>query len=365
MKIMLDATPLLLASAGVKGVLYHWIEALRAHAPEGTIHLYPPIPHIGPLNHQHSVAGRFTTLRGIAMTLANQHFNINLPERFSQGMDLFHSTNQVRTAPTHCALTATVHDLTCWRMPAFHTAANIEADRRYAENTLQRADGLISVSDNSRRDAIELLGISPDRIRTIYNGVADAYFDVEAPAPRPRPYVLHAGTIEPRKNIDTLLDAWQLLPPSLRDAFDLIIAGPAGWNADSTVARLEAAPRGVTWLGYVPESRMPALTRGASLLVYPSLYEGFGLPLAQAMACGTAAITSNTSCLPEVAGPAARLVDPLSASELRSALIDLLDDEDERTRLGAEGRARANQLFRWSRNAQLSLAFFEEVLSRR
>jgi alpha-1,3-rhamnosyl/mannosyltransferase len=362
MKIMVDATPLLLASAGVKSVLYHWIRALQDLQNGASIHVYPPMPDIGSLRHDRSVAGRWATARGIFMTVANQQLGIGYPERLVRGMDLFHCSNQVRRPPSKVKLTATVHDLTCWRLPEVHTPANVKADHLHAEQVLKQADGLIAVSENSRLDAIDILGIRPDRITTIHNGVAEAYFQDVKPLAAPKPYVLHTGTIEPRKNIDRLLDAWHLLPSDLREAFDLVLAGPAGWAAPATVARLRSAPPGIRWLGYVPEEDMPALTRGAALVVYPSLYEGFGLPVAQAMACGVACLTSNTSSLPEVAGGGARLVDPLSVSEIRAALIALLENPQERAALGQAGRARAEAHFHWRTAAEKSIAFFQRVI---
>ena len=144
--------------------------------------------------------------------------------------------------------------------------------------------------------------------------------------------------------------------------FDLVVAGPAGWSSEATVARLQSRPESVQWLGYVAEKDLPSLTAGASVLAYPSLYEGFGLPLAEAMAAGVACVTSNVSSMPEVAGEGARLVDPLSLSELSSALAALLESPEERARLGGTGRARAAALYRWPLVAERSLRFFKEVV---
>src|SRR5262249_11539069 len=141
------------------------------------------------------------------------------------GADVFHASNQVHHAPRRARLTATIHDLTCLLMPQFHTAANLRADRNFSERILRHADGMIAVSENPRRDAPPLLGIAPEKIETIHSGVAGEYFDAK-PTRRNRPYVLFVGTIEPRKNLDTLLDAWAQLKPSLRAEFELVIAGP-------------------------------------------------------------------------------------------------------------------------------------------
>jgi glycosyltransferase involved in cell wall biosynthesis len=361
MKIAIDATALLLRSAGVKSVLYHWLHALQALAGAESVVAYPPMPRVGGLDHEGSVAGRWPTLRGIVMAVANQRLGVPFPQWCTRGADVFHCSNQVRTPPRGMKLTATIHDMTCWKMPALHTAANVTADRRYAEMVLRRADGLIAVSGHSRRDALEVLGIAPERIVAIPNGVSEEYFHA-LPMRRAKPYVLHVGTIEPRKNIDRLLDAWALLRPELRAEYDLIVAGPAGWASGVTVARLQSQPESVRWLGYVAEKDLPSLTAGASVLAYPSLYEGFGLPLAEAMAAGVACVTSNVSSMPEVAGEGARLVDPLSVSELSGALAALLENAEERARLGSAGKARATELYRWPLVAERSLRFFREVV---
>jgi len=230
------------------------------------------------------------------------------------------------------------------------------ADKTFAERILRSANGLIAVSENTRQDAIRLLGIAPEKVRTIHSGVAEEYFDAP-PRARAKPYVLYVGTIEPRKNLDTLLDAWLSLRPDIREHFDLVIAGPEGWNSSATMSRIrqEAA-----YAGYVPEAEMPGLVAGAALFVYPSLYEGFGFPVVQAMAANVAVLSSRTSCLPEIAGEGAIYVDPRSASEIATQLTKLLESPGERARLAQLGRARAER-YRWERCAKESLAFFREI----
>ena len=131
-------------------------------------------------------------------------------------------------------------------MPDVHTAGNVQADRAFADSILRRADGLIAVSENTRQDAIRLLGIAPERIQTIYSGIAERYYAAQ-PIQRTRPYALCVGTIEPRKNLDALLDAWALLKPSLRAEYDLVIAGPRGWSTDQQFARINRE-RYLSWL---------------------------------------------------------------------------------------------------------------------
>ena len=142
--------------------------------------------------------------------------------------------------------------------------------------------------------------------------------------------------------------------------FDLIVAGPEGWHSTATMARIRTE---AVYLGYVPELEMPGLMAGAAVFVYPSLYEGFGFPVVQAMAANVPVVCSNTSCLPEVAGGAAALVDPRSVAEIAAQLGRLLESPGERTRLAQLGRIQAER-FKWERCAEESLAFFREVAGR-
>ena len=357
--ILIDASSLLLRSAGIKSYTYHWIRSLREIAGPAEVQAFPFLRRTGDLTHERSVLSPLATLPRLALLYAVNAPGNPMLEWIASRADVFHVSNQLRrNIPKRTNITATIHDLTCWLMPELHTAANVRADRAFAGQTLKRARGLIAVSENTRQDAIRILDIEPEKIETIYSGIPEAYFDA-APLRRSKPYVLFVGTIEPRKNLDTLLDAWSGM--RFREEFDLLIAGPPGWSSEAIMARLESGrAEGVQYLGYVAEMEMPALTAGATAFVYPSLYEGFGFPVAQAMAAGVAVITSNTSCLPEIAGEGALFIDPKSAADLRAALERVLDSPALREQLAEKGRARAKQ-YQWSRCAEKSLRFFERL----
>jgi glycosyltransferase involved in cell wall biosynthesis len=354
MRVTIDATSLLVRSAGVKSYTWHWLRALRAASDE--IRAFPFVDDPGGLNHERSAFSKPATLARLAVVHAVNTFGSAALDRAIGDTDIFHAGNLVRRAPTRSRLTATIHDLTAWIMPQHHTQAIAQGDQLFAERVLKRADGLIAVSENTRQDAIRILGIAPERIRTIYSGIADEYFNA-TPERRAKPYVLYVGTIEPRKNLPALLDAWRGLKPNLRKEFDLVVAGPEGWHSADTMARVRAE---AVYLGYVQEAKMPGLFAGATVFVYPSLYEGFGFPVVQAMAAGVPVITSNTSCLPEIAGGAAMLVDPASANEIAGAITALLESKSERAGRAALGRVRAEH-FSWSRCASESLSFFRGV----
>ncbi|MCU1335012.1 MAG: glycosyl transferase, group 1 [Bryobacterales bacterium] len=360
MRITIDATSALLRSAGVKGYTYHWLRHLRQQATADQtgdeIRAFPLLGDWGSLDHEHSAMSLVSTLGRLALLHSVNVLGSSILDQVLHGTQVFHAGNLVRRAPQRARLTATVHDLTSWIMPEVHTQATARADRSFAERILKQADGLVAVSEHTRQDAIRVLGIRPERIRTIHSGVAAEYFDAP-PQRRARPYVLFVGTIEPRKNLSTLLDAWQSLKPDAREHFDLVIAGPEGWHSSDTMARVRQE---TNYVGYVPEAELPGLVAGASLFVYPSLYEGFGFPVVQAMAANVPVLSSRTSCLPEIAGDAAVYVDPRSPSEMAIQLTRLLESPEERSRLAHIGRVRA-ECYRWERCAKESLAFFREI----
>lgn len=354
MKVLIDATSLLLRSAGVKSYTWH---LLRELAKSGAVSAFPGIPADRPLNHDASVLAPWATWPRLAAVFAINHLGSTALDAVCRSYDVFHSSNMVRVPPRRARLTATLHDMTSYLMPELHTPGNIAADRYFADRILKPAAGLIAVSENTRQDAINVLGIDPKRIETIHSGVDERFFNA-VPLRRAKPYVLFLGTIEPRKNLDTLLDAWRQLPDELRHEYEFVVAGSAGWKSEQTLERLKS----VTYLGYVPESDIPSLTAGAAVFAYVSLYEGFGFPVAQAMATSVPVVTSNASCLPEIAGDGALYADPRSPAEIRSALERLLTDAGLRSRLGQAGRERA-QRYRWRECARRSMAFFEKVTS--
>ncbi|MCZ2076674.1 MAG: glycosyltransferase family 4 protein [Bryobacterales bacterium] len=358
MQVVIDAVPLLLRSAGVKTYLYHWTTALRHLAGE-RVSLFPFLPAAEELNHETSILGRCATMARLGLLHAANYSPVRILDALGRRCDLFHTSHQLLRPPTNVPVTATLYDVTCWLFPELHRRATVDYARSFANRVIRHAAGLIAISECTKRDAVRVLGIPDQRIEVIYPGVDEEFFSAE-PLRRDRKYVLFVGTIEPRKNVAVLLDAYEGISKSVRDEYELLLAGPAGWAHPSVLRRLESGIPGVRYLGYVPDSDLPALTAGAAAFVYPSLYEGFGLPLAQAMAAGVPAITSAVSSLPEVAGGAALLVDPGSVADLRGALEKILLSPELRRDLAARGRVRA-ECFRWSRAAEASLRWFSRI----
>lgn len=373
MKIAIDATSLVLPSAGVRNYLHYWLRALLdVKLGDERIRIHPFLSVPPQLDHERPVAGKLGTSIRLKLTnLLNIRGNPAI-DFMVLGTNLFHASQHTANLPRLPRVTATIFDFSCWRTPQYHTTANVTATRRYGERTLKSADGLIAISGHARDDAIEILRIPGDRIRVIYPGVAEPFFHVTESKRRfaqttygiDRPYMLFVGCIEPRKNVGGIIRAYGLLSPSLRRDVQLIIAGPFGWESEELRKMLAANQHHVRYLGYVPERDLPGLVSGAVALVYPSFYEGFGLPAAQAMAAGVPVVGSNRSCLPEVIGDGGILVNPDSVEELSLAFHRLCTNPEMAAQLALRGRTRA-QRFRWPVCAAESLDFFRHVNSLR
>src|SRR5579871_6076176 len=241
MNLFIDAIPLLVRSAGVKNYLFHWIVQLRRQLGDDRVTLFPFLDRLPELNHEGSVVDAPGTLARQALFFAMNLRANSAADWMAPREGVFHAT-KLLYPPRKLRLTATLHDMTCWLMPELHQADNVAAERRFAEQVWKRADALIAVSENTRQDAIRLLNLAPERIRVIYPGIAAAFFETGPAGAEEarwkyaldRPYVLYVGTIEPRKNIDRLLNAWQGLPATIQKEFDLVLAGPVGWNSSGT-----------------------------------------------------------------------------------------------------------------------------------
>lgn len=236
--------------------------------------------------------------------------------------------------------------------------------RNYCQKRLEQVDAIITLSDFSRGEIINLLGIDPSRIHVTFPGVAKSFNPAGSRMKGlPSSYVLCVCNLEPRKDLPLLLRAHQRLPTSLRRNHPLIVAGAKVWRTRETDAILEPFQRDkyLFFIGYVHQQHLPAVYRGACLFTYPSLYEGFGLPVLEAMACGTPVLCSGTASMGEVAGEAAVKFDPTSDSDLVAKMKRLLNDPKLRARLAERGYLRARD-FSWELCARDTLSVYGEVL---
>jgi alpha-1,3-rhamnosyl/mannosyltransferase len=270
-------------------------------------------------------------------------------------------------------IVTTVCDLAFLRYPLF-----VPKDRRqWLVSNLRRVVGrstaVITISEFTRRELLELCpAIHPARVFTTALGVDTQRFNPHIPSSvvsdlrdrmrLPSTFILCLGTIEPRKNVGTLLKAYKLLPVDLQREFPLVLAGGYAWpdrRFRADIANL-VRERRVIELGYVTDSDVPALVRAASVFCFPSFYEGFGLPPLEAAACGTPVVCSNTSSLPEVIGDAAAFVNPYSPDDIADGLLRALNDDALRDRLRYRGPARAAS-FSWAACAEATISAYRQA----
>jgi alpha-1,3-rhamnosyl/mannosyltransferase len=291
-------------------------------------------------------------------------------------LDLFHATHYVIPPLARSRAVVTIHDIIHVLYPQFlpHRAALVYA-RVMIRRALRRADRIITVSNNSKRDLVDYFGISPARIDVIYNGVAGRFRAdlppeeserVAAKYGLPRPYLLFLGGEKPHKNVRNVLRAFAEARRDRALPHALVLAGPMPPNrsrVEALIAALDLEGQ-VLRPGVVPEEDLPGLFAGADAFLYPTLYEGFGLPVAEAMACGVPVLTSSTSALQEIAGGYAYLVDPMDVDAIARGIVDLATDPRRRQEYSELGRRRAAD-FSWERAAAQTLRVYAEALAGR
>jgi glycosyltransferase involved in cell wall biosynthesis len=260
--------------------------------------------------------------------------------RRAKGLDVVHCTTFRGPLRSPVPTVLTVHDLAILRapeaFPRWHRLYGTAGLRR----VLRAADAVVAVSEFTRREVVELAGVPAERVRVVPNGV-DPVFTPDGPRAE-GDYVLAVGTLEPRKNLERAVDAAREVGVELR------VVGARGWGGVDVDG----------WVGEIPDAELAALYRGARSVLYPSLYEGFGLPVLEAMACGTPVVTSLDTAMAEIAGDAAVLVDPLDVSAIAAGILAADARRDELARAGAE-RARE---FTWQRSADAVVELWRELV---
>jgi len=280
-----------------------------------------------------------------------------------QKFDLYHEPNYI-PFETDLPTVATLHDLSVIVHPEWHPADRVRAWEKQFYEGLLRCDHFIAGSEFSRREVIERLGVPRHRVSVVYYGMReqlipqspDRIQETLRALELPSDFLLYIGTIEPRKNLLMLMQAYLSLPAKLREACPLVLAGGWGWNTAelATFYHDVAKPAGVRHLGYIDEDVLPVLYSAARALVYPSLYEGFGLPPLEMMACGGAVIASDIPPIRELIAGKAILIDPLDIDRWRDEMASIIENDDrvQQLRRGVESHAKS---FTWGRCARETL----------
>ncbi len=311
-----------------------------------------------------------------ALTILWHRLRLPIPvEWFTGPVDIFHSTDFVLPPVRQARTILTVHDLTFMRLPQCAEAGLRAYLNKVVPRSIERADLVLADSQSTKDDLIELLGVSPDKIGVVYAGVEKRFRPMEGEIALERarkrygldfPFILSLGTLEPRKNFTGLIEAYALMRGRGQRVGDrglkLVIAGGKGWLYDEIFAKVEELGLAgeVIFPGFVADEDLPALYNLAELFVFPSLYEGFGLPPLEAMACGTPVVTSDRPSLPEVVGEAGLMVEATDPEALAEAMERVLTDENLRREMREKGLKQAEK-FTWEAAAEKLLEAYSTL----
>lgn len=373
MTIYVDVSSAVHGKAGLARYAHNLIEALRPMLPDrlalfrNSLGAMPPLP--GWEDHP-TVGVRWGYRPWRAAVWARQVLRLWM-DKMLPGAALFHATEHLLPPLKDIPTVLTVHDLVFEHYPAYHKFKNYAYLRAAMPLYCRRASAIIAISEATKSDIVSLYGVAEEKITVISEAAAPRFGPqpierIEAVRARyglPGRYLVTVGTIEPRKNLSRLADACgPLFEGGLVDG--LVVVGGKGWLYDDFFRHLE----GLAWRdriilpGFVTDDDLPAVYGGAMAAAQPSLYEGFGLPVLEAMACGCPVCTSQVSSLPEVGGEAARYFDPTDTAAMTTTLASVLSDEALRREMIDAGIARAAQ-FSWQRAARETLALYEDVIA--
>lgn len=300
--------------------------------------------------------------------LACQLLRAPFVERRLEPGGIYHATEHLLPWMTRPAV-MTVHDLIFERYPQHHTLANRAFLRVAMPLFVRRADAIIAVSQHTKRDILELYGTPPHKVSVVEEGIEERFRPVDAEAIRQvrerhaiqRPYLLMVGTLEPRKNHVLAFEALARLKAEGRPHC-LVVVGRRGWLFDAVQRQVDALQLtdDIIFAGPVPDADLPALYNGADCFLMPSLYEGFGIPVLEAMACGAPVVCSTASSLPEVGGKAALYIDSMTGESLAAAVRKVLSNSEVADQMRSDGLRQAAR-FRWQRAAEETVDVYRAV----
>jgi len=280
-------------------------------------------------------------------------------------IDVFHSWDWIQPPDKDLPLVSTIHDLAMLKYPEIAQPRLLAMHRKSWKILKERQAHVIAVSRATKKDIIELLEIPAERIHVVHEALPEEvikigeFLEEEQVTEQlngmdlKRPYILSIGTREPRKNLERLIEAWA---PLSKD-YDLVIAGQQGWDATSKGTKLTSIPH-LHFLGRVSDLQLAALYSNTSVFCYPSLYEGFGLPILEAFYFGVPVVTSNISSMPEIAGNAAELIDPLSVESITQGIATILNEDETARGIRRQRMIIRQQMFSWGNAAEQTAAVY-------
>jgi len=374
MKIAIDVRTVLPNRSGVGNYVLHLVQNLRQVDPE-------PIYYFLAQKKNLSLLGNLAREQNPLLTIFShenhplsdfwEHFI--LPIRLKRmGINVFHGpASLIPFRKNHCGLIVTIHDLVAFLFPETIPLKYGAYMRYLLRQAVKRADMIIAVSYHTKKDLIQILKVPPEKIVVIHEAPSPIFSPCDKKEAQARlkqrygitkKFIYHLGNIEPRKNLIVLLEAFTRVCQDLGNEYQLVVSGQKGWLTHSLSHFLKNYPAQdqVLFTGYVPMEDIPLFMNGAEVFVFPSLYEGFGLPVLEAMSCGTPVISSNCSSIPEIVGLAGVLIDPTDIQELADSIIGLLRNPEEKMRLSQLGKEQA-ALFSWDEVARKTLDVYRLV----
>ena len=375
MRVAIDYTPAVYQGAGIGRFVRSLVDALAVidHDTEYVL-LYadPPRGVIPALPNATNFVPRRIPISDRALTAVWHRLSLPVPVDLMTGpVDVFHSPNFVLAPVWRAAKVLTVHDLAFLLRPECADSKLRDYLEKTVPRSVARANYILADSENTRDDLICLLGVPPAKVEVVPGGVDSNFAPVRDKDTLERmrqhvsggaPFILSVGVIEPRKNLVRLIEAFEMLKARIDLPHKLVLAGKRGWLSDPIYQRAESSRLAseILFPGYISDADLPALYSAADLFAFPSLYEGFGLPPLEAMACGTPVVVSNSSSLPEVVGNAALSVEAESTEELADAMVRLFEDSALRAGNVAAGLEQARR-FTWQTAAERMLAVYRRL----
>lgn len=377
LRVGLDISRTVEESAGIGQYARQLMNALAEIDSVNAYVIYPFFHECLPDNWKHAripskpnfqMGFKYRSERSIRRCWNNPFFD---RERFWNGVDLVHSTAYAAPLLKRKPLVVTIHDMTPFIYPQFHTPENCQLVMRNVLRASRRAARIIAVSESTKKDVMRLLHLPEKRIAVIHEGVGRIFHPRRDPRCWSRikhrflirePFLLGVGSVEPRKNFQRVIAVFAALKRQRRIPHQLVIVGGSGWRNGGIHAFVEEEGLAgeVVFTGYLEEADVAELYRRCELFLYPSLYEGFGLPVLEAMSCGAPVVTSNVSSMPEVGGDAVVYVNPEDTFELYEAVTGLIENQFRLLQLSAAGSRRASR-FSWTKTAKRTLEVYESV----
>ena len=374
MRVGLDAIPLAAPRTGVGHYTFELARHLAFADPDSSFDLISPFP-FDPSVFNHELPANLQTHQIKTNPLRRRWFAVGLPLHLRKSdFDLFHGTNYEVPLWNNRPRILTIHDLSILLYPETHEGRLVRRGRRRLPIMARMADRIITPTKAIKREVVQYLAINEAKVVVIPEAPRSSF----SPMPRTealatleklgieQDFIFFAGTIEPRKNLVTLLSAFQEILRSTAHRPQLVISGKTGWLMDEFWKQLKAAglEDRLRFTGYLVDEELRALYSTCRVFVFPSLYEGFGLPPLEAMACGAPVITSRTPALVETTGDAARHVAPLDVNDLAKNIVELLENESQRKYLSSAGLKHSAR-FSWDRTATATLEVYREAIVKR